>query len=80
MQDMTIDLRLVGIIGGLDAVLENGTARTCERVCYYSGRDEMVWIKYYGMAGRVINEALAIAVEGTYEVNVGVFGDRRFEP
>lgn len=80
MQDMAIDLRLVSIIGGLDAVLKNGAAGACEGVRYDGGRDEVVRIQNDGVARRVVNKTLTIAIEVAYEVNIGVLRDRRFKP
>lgn len=77
---MAIDLRLVSIIGGFDPVLKNGTARACEGVRYYSGRDEVVWIQDDGVIRRVVDKALTIAIKVAYEVNIGVLRDRRFKP
>lgn len=77
---MAIDLRLVSIVGGLDAVLQNGTARACEGVRHYSGRDEVVWIQDDGVTGRVVNKALATAIEVAYEVNISVLRNSRVKP
>ena len=79
MENLAVDLRRTGFVGGLDTILEHGTTGTAKGISNDRGGDEMIRVKDEHVL-RVINDALAGRGKVTNEMDMSPNRAGRVKP